>query len=953
MKAEKKLFSRLFGMLAMGVLAFCILFGGTVSVKAQTDEKWTDKSATEVAEEMGLGFNIGNTLESTNSTYSSVTAQETAWGNPVITQGLMDAIKTAGFDSVRIPITWDNFTTLENGTYVIDSAFMARVKEVVDYAYNADLVAIINVMHDKWAENDDSFASKYVENGERIIDLWSAIADEFADYDQHLIFECMNEPRANDDWTGNSEAYAAINYLNQVFVSTVRSNGKGYNNVRCLMVSGYAASCDPAIVETINIPTYNGEACNNIMISVHCYQPYQFCLTDNVSTFDPDSTSDTEYLDTIFTTLDDLFLSKGIAVVMGEFGVTNTNGNLTARETWLEYMAAKGAYYGIPMLLWDNGSEGSAGEKHMHLNRYSYTWNYPSEVTALMTGHEAYKWGLGVSTDDTDETETGTLGGSVVYANENGIQSASWSSFLSMNPSAAYFESGRKLAVIYSTSSTSDASPVLIMQSSSNSAWWMSVNADSVDTTILASKGYYISYYSGESLSSAISAENISNPSEVDSMFFVGRDTVTYVYEVDALGTPSAIFMVDGALYYMGTDMPANPSKTNMIFDGWYSTRNYVEGTKVTSLGSLTADITLYAKFEADLDALGIEDGNETVITLDDVAITKLSNTATGIYIQWTAVDNAEGYNVYRKASGGSWKKIAIVKDATEYTDTKAVAGTIYGYAVKAFCGDVLGYYTGMKVTMRLTAPTLSLTGTSEGIKVKWNAAAGANKYYVYRKTTGSSWVKVAVVTENSYFDTDVTPGTNYGYSVRSIYNSCYSVMATMVIGRSLETPVINTIGNVASGMKIKWDAITGANKYVVYKYISGAWKEYATTTSTAYIDTAVSNAENCYYKVKAAYGTCLGQASATAKYARIEAPTVTAASDGSVSFTKAYATYYKVYYKTGGVTKAVKLSSSQLSTLLSLTSGSEYQIYVRAFKTINGADYYSAISNISVVTAD
>ena len=144
---------------------------------------------------------------------------------------------------------------LQSDNYSINPDFLNRVQEVVDYAYELDMYIILNVHHESWVNsrklgevstaNDGTVSAGYFEIGEELSAVWSQIADHFADYDQHLIFEGMNEPRMSGtdiEWTGNSTAYDGVNYLNQVFTYTIRNNGKGRNSERCLMIPDYAAS---------------------------------------------------------------------------------------------------------------------------------------------------------------------------------------------------------------------------------------------------------------------------------------------------------------------------------------------------------------------------------------------------------------------------------------------------------------------------------------------------------------------------------------------------------------------------------------------------------------------------------------------------------------------------------------------------------------------------------------
>ena len=190
----------------------------------------TGKKATEIVEMMGFGWNLGNTLDATGGNTADVTAQEQSWGNAKITPELMVRVKEAGFDTIRIPVTWYRYTS-DDGTYTIREDFLQHVREVVEWAREADLFVILNVHHEAWI-NEPNFAADAEKIGEQLTAMWRQIADTFADFDQHVIFEGMNEPRAqgtNYEWSGNAACYAAVNYLNQVFVNTIRKDAKGCN----------------------------------------------------------------------------------------------------------------------------------------------------------------------------------------------------------------------------------------------------------------------------------------------------------------------------------------------------------------------------------------------------------------------------------------------------------------------------------------------------------------------------------------------------------------------------------------------------------------------------------------------------------------------------------------------------------------------------------------------------
>ena len=358
-------------------------------------EVLTGMTANEIVARMGIGWNLGNTFDATGGYKANVYSQEQSWGNPRVEASLIRKVKEAGFTTIRIPVTWYRQLSTD-GSYTINPAFLSRVKDVVDMAYAEGLFVIINMHHEAWL-NTAKLAEDQEKIGEQLAAIWAQVAEAFADYDQHLIFEGMNEPRmagTDVEWNGNAEGMAAVNYLNQIFVNTVRGNGKGYNGERALMIPGYAASSSSAVMAAIEMPTWNGETAKNIIVSVHSYTPYDFCLSDTMTNFNKLFSNHTTPIDMIFYSIKGLFLNKGIPVVIGETGATNKD-NPTARENWAFYMGKQAASYGVPIMIWDNGARGnSGGECHEWIDRRSDALSpWPTVLEALFEGASSVEWG--------------------------------------------------------------------------------------------------------------------------------------------------------------------------------------------------------------------------------------------------------------------------------------------------------------------------------------------------------------------------------------------------------------------------------------------------------------------------------------------------------------------------------------------------------------------------------
>lgn len=338
-------------------------------------------SVWDVVNQMTTGISIGNTLDAHNTGLSMAEKParfEKSWGNPQITQELIDAILDSGMNVIRIPVTWYPHIGAAP-EYTIDVRWMDRVQEVVDYVYNRGGFVILNIHHENW--NDPYYATQD-QICEEMTAVWSQIAERFKDYDEHLIFEGQNEPRkigTNVEWTGgDKEGWAVVNATNKAFVDTIRSSG-GSNPYRMLMVPSYAANAWNAL-KSWEIP--NGD--DRIILSVHAYEPYNFALnTKGTSKWNNDKSN----INTIMNTLNKNYISKGIPVILGEYGAMNKD-NLEDRVEWVKYYIGKATNSGVKCLWWDNGLTSGDGELFGLFNRSTYECDYPEILAGIMYGLE-------------------------------------------------------------------------------------------------------------------------------------------------------------------------------------------------------------------------------------------------------------------------------------------------------------------------------------------------------------------------------------------------------------------------------------------------------------------------------------------------------------------------------------------------------------------------------------
>lgn len=351
------------------------------------------------------GWNLGNQLESN----SDGTPSETAWGNPVITENLIKQVKAQGFKSIRIPVSY--LSKIGAGpNYTIDSKWLDRVQEVVDMCINNGLYAIINIHGDGYysvkggwllcgesASEQKTIKAKYEK-------VWEQIAKRFKNYDDHLVFESMNEEYDGTYNNPNPEYYNNINAYNQIFVDTVRKAG-GKNNNRYLLIPGWNTDIN---FTTGDCDTYTMEAKfvipndSRIMISVHYYTPWEFCGEEGYDTFYKWGDSVKKFVkrrqsETLvnrqFDKLYNAFIKNGYGVVIGEYGsIDRTHkdkSNTTYRAYFAEYVNYAAHQRNIVTVYWDNGYNGNHG--FGLFDRTKCTVTQPEIIKGIINGAQATK----------------------------------------------------------------------------------------------------------------------------------------------------------------------------------------------------------------------------------------------------------------------------------------------------------------------------------------------------------------------------------------------------------------------------------------------------------------------------------------------------------------------------------------------------------------------------------
>ena len=367
-----------------------------------TDENMlTGLTAFEITSQMIVGWNLGNTLDSIAygvAFDSAPVKSATAWGNIEPTKELFEAVKAAGFNTVRIPTTWYQHVKYDEaqGKYIIHEGWLEYVKQTVDYAYDLDMFVILNVHHEDTWVNVPAFNDAAYETASKMLrDIWGTVAETFKEYDQHLIFEGMNEPRevgSATEWSGGTTAAQAyVNRLNKVFVDTIRGQGSAANAERLLMLPGYAASSSISTVKAIEVPENSG----NVALSVHAYFPYFFAMaTDKYAnhSFPGKSGYGEDYetaIKNLFKDLKKISDNKKAPIVIGEFGASDFNNN-EDRARWATCFLTHAKNAGIPCVFWDNGATyNGTGEAYGLIYRKTCTW-FDSAIPMLNAVMEVY-----------------------------------------------------------------------------------------------------------------------------------------------------------------------------------------------------------------------------------------------------------------------------------------------------------------------------------------------------------------------------------------------------------------------------------------------------------------------------------------------------------------------------------------------------------------------------------
>ena len=336
----------------------------TAGISTEADED-AIKSMTslEMIRAMGNGINLGNTLEAYNHggylNGMNPDGFETGWGQPYTTPEMIQGMKDAGFDTIRIPVAWTNGMNFEEGDYTIDERLMSRVETVVNYALDADMYVIVN---DHWDGGWwGMFGSGEQETRDKALEMyksmWTQIGERFKDYSYKLIFESANEElgdRLNDkEVTGSNgvlskdECYETANMINSEFVKLIRSLG-GKNADRFLLIAGYNTDIAHTCDDRFKMPEDTADS--KLLLSVHYYTPWDYCGTESVNSWG--SPKNYEEQNGLFEKLSK-FSQQGYGVVIGEYAVMTKHGVKPDTDKFYSNLLDNCDLYDYCPVLWD------------------------------------------------------------------------------------------------------------------------------------------------------------------------------------------------------------------------------------------------------------------------------------------------------------------------------------------------------------------------------------------------------------------------------------------------------------------------------------------------------------------------------------------------------------------------------------------------------------------------
>ena len=901
MKSVSKRYLSFILSLLMAMTIFIGLDLGDINAQALSGDTLKNADTEAILEDMGLGWNLGNSLDATGG---SGLDTETSWSNPKTTQALIDKVKSLGFNTVRVPVSWGKHVSGDN--YTIDSAWLARVKEVVDYCYKNDMYVILNIHHDTKSSASASGAgyyprsSAYSSSEKFVTSVWSQAAEYFKDYDYHLIFETLNEPRLIgtryewwfDKWSIPSEvkdAIDCINKLNQKAVDTIRDTGSN-NRGRLIMCPGYDASIDGATVSGFKLPTDISGNKNRIAVSVHAYSPYNFAMNVGSGSTSTYTSSIKNELQDLFSTLKSNFRDKGIPVVIGEFGSTDKN-NTAERVKWATDYTALAKKNNIPCVLWDNNAfavyNGNNivlnSEYHGYINRKSNTVTSPAKdvIEALMKPYgkkadlncsssvtivagQSKNIGASSSTSGAVLTYKSTTP-SICTVDKNGNVTAfkTGTGYVTVTASANGYDSVSKdVKIVVSKKSLNNG---LITLSETSYVYDGTYKKPAATVTfggkvLQAGKDYTISYRNNLNVGvTTVIATGMGDYTGYTSKNFtitkraMAGGTVSVTSSVSFTGsniTPSVTVKVAGRTLTNGTDYTVS-----------YSNNKNVGTSNVYVYGKGNYSGSLSAKFD---------------IVPAKQQIQKLETKYKGFYIDWAQKGSATGYDVEYSVNANMSGAVSKHLTANK-PDTLTVSG---------LAGDKVYY-----------------------VRVRSYTNVNGKVYY-------GAWSDIkSIKTANN----DITKATVSGISTKAFTGKAIKQNVTVKVG--------NTVLKNGTDYTVSYSNNKKVGKATVK--ITGKGKYGGVITKTFKINPAKQEIQKLTAKSKSFFVDWAQKGSAT-------------------GYEIQYATNSKF---TGAKKVTITNNKTDKTTVSKLSANKKYYVRVRSYTTVGGTKYYGAWSAVKNVT--
>ena len=903
MKSVSKRYLSFILSLLMAMTIFIGLDLGDINAQALSGDTLKNADTEAILEDMGLGWNLGNSLDATGG---SGLDTETSWSNPKTTQALIDKVKSLGFNTVRVPVSWGKHVSGDN--YTIDSAWLARVKEVVDYCYKNDMYVILNIHHDTKSSASASGAgyyprsSAYSSSEKFVTSVWSQMAEYFKNYDYHLIFETLNEPRligTGYEWWFNKwnipsevkDAIDCINKLNQKAVDTIRDTGSN-NRGRLIMCPGYDASIDGATVSGFKLPTDISGNKNRIALSVHAYSPYNFAM--NIDTSNGATSTYSSYikdeLKNLFSTLKSNFRDKGIPVVIGEFGSTDKN-NTAERVKWATDYTALAKKNNIPCVLWDNNAfavyNGNSivlnSEYHGYINRKNNTVTSPAKdvIEALMKPYgkkadlncsssvtivagQSKNIGASSSTSGAVLTYKSTTP-SICTVDKNGNVTAlrTGTGYVTVTASANGYNSVSKdVKIVVSKKSLNNG---LITLSETSYVYDGTYKKPAATVTfggkvLQEGKDYTISYRNNLNVGvTTVIATGMGDYTGYTSKNFtitkraMAGGTVSVASSVSFTGsniTPSVTVKVAGRTLTSGTDYTVS-----------YSNNKNVGTSNVYVYGKGNYSGSLSAKFD---------------IVPAKQQIQKLETKYKGFYIDWAQKGSATGYDVEYSVNANMSGAVSKHLTANK-PDTLTVSG---------LSGDKVYY-----------------------VRVRSYTNVNGKVYY-------GAWSDVkSIKTANN----DITKATVSGISTKTFTGKAITQNVTVKVG--------NTVLKNGTDYTVSYSNNKKVGKATVK--ITGKGKYGGVITKTFKINPAKQEIQKLTAKSKAFFVDWAQKGSAT-------------------GYEIQYATNSKF---TGAKKVTITNNKTDKTTVSKLSANKKYYVRVRSYTTVGGTKYYGAWSATKTVT--